>query len=178
MVGHGHVSYRIYVQDLYPKAIRYFWLSHYTHSKHHEIGIWAEILACGSKPQPGLLLCCSLLPPLVNSNNVLGGYVIIQMMEIIQVKNKAGGGRRTYTNEDYLVICLAQLSRCSRGHCEEQDWVRVIWCSAASLSAFPTKGSVWGSSTLSLKDVTQLMSFDGAAGLFFPRVSPDTINEL
>lgn len=146
MVGHGHVSYRIYIQDLYPKATRYFWLSHYTHSKHHEIGIWAEKLACGSKPQPGLLLCCSLLPPLVNSNNVLGGYMIIQMMEIIQVKNKAGGGRRTYTNEDYLVICLAV-------------------------------GSVWGNSTLSLKYVTQLMSF-GAAGLFFPRVSPIIINEI
>jgi len=29
------------------------------------------------------------------------------MMEIIHVKNKASGGRRMCTNEDYLVICLA-----------------------------------------------------------------------
>ena len=104
MVGHGHVSYRIYVQGAYPKAIRYFLLSHYTHSKHYEIWISAEKLACGSKPQPDFLLCCSLLLPLVNWNSILWGYVIIQVVEIIQVKNKWRG---MYTNEDYLVICLA-----------------------------------------------------------------------
>lgn len=107
MLGHEHVSYRIYVQGLYPKAVRYFRLSRHTHNKHRDIWIWAEKLACVCRPQPGLCLCCGLLPPLVNWNSVFWGYVIIQLKEIIQVKTKACGGRRMYSHEDYLAICLA-----------------------------------------------------------------------
>lgn len=37
-----------------------------------EIWVWAEKLACRSKTKPGLLLCCSLLLPLVNWSSICG----------------------------------------------------------------------------------------------------------
>lgn len=82
-------------------------------------------------------------------------------------------------NGDYSLICLAVQVH----HHPDATGVTVISRTGSGCGGAqqllplpsPPSGSIWRKSTLWLKCVIQLVSFDGPEGLLFPAVSPITI---
>lgn len=150
-------------------------IEHCTHSKHNDIWIGAEKFAGGSDLQPDLLLCCRELSSLVNWNRVFWGLCDNLDDGKHPSWKQVLWGWRLFS--DLFGTSDTQLSRCNWSHWEQQDQVRVRRCSAASSFTFTIMSIIWGMA-LSLKCVTQLMSFDGVEGLFFPHGSAITVNEI